>query len=300
MTTDEPGAACPACGGPVSRSISSTDRNRGAGGAEFHYGSCRRCGLVELLDPPEDLAAFYDEGYYRQPPLAELRRTAGREAYQLGLLSRHARTGRLVEIGPAWGVFSLQAKEAGYDVTAIEMDAACCDYLSTVVGVEAINSDRPEVVLPQLGSVDVVAMWQVLEHLNDPWTVLTASADALVEGGHLVVATPNPISTGFRLMRSRWPHLDAPRHLWLFPPDVLRNRVRGLGLELVELSYDDPGARSWNRFAWQRLLMNEVHGRNAQRAMFVLGAALALVAAPFERGHRASSYTAIFRKGPRP
>jgi SAM-dependent methyltransferase len=194
-------------------------------------------------------------------------------------------------------VFALQARTAGFEVLAFEQDATCCAYLRDVVGVEARETDTPEKLLREVTGASAIALWQVIEHLPDPLGLVDAAADALAPGGVLVIATPNPTSLGFRRMRRRWPHLDAPRHLWLIPPDVLTQRARAAGLELVTLTFDDAGSRSWNRFAWQRLLMNEVRGRTAQRIGFVIGAVLSMAASPFERrGRRPSSYTVILRK----
>lgn len=290
---------CPVCGADAQPFLTSPDRNRRVDAVKFSYNRCTICQLVFLVDPPEDLARYYGDEYYRQPTLDEMQRVADREHYQIEMVTDRGVSGRLVEIGPAWGTFSLEARTAGFDVTAIEMDATCCSHLEAVVGVGVVQSDRPQDVLPDLAPFDVVAMWQVIEHLPDPWAVMEAAGAALAPGGLLVVATPNPQSFGLRWMRSRWPHLDAPRHLWLIPLDLLRREASHHGLELVGASFDDPGARSWNRFAWQRLFMNEMPGRTLSRLAFVLGAALSLLAAPVERRHRgSSSYTAIFRKTP--
>lgn len=100
--------------------------------------------------------------------------------------------GRLVEIGPAHGAFALQAVEAGFDVTAIEMDERCCRYLESVVGVAAVHDDRPHEILRDRPPSDAVVMWQVIERLPDPWRCLRSAAQNLHEGGVLLVATPNP------------------------------------------------------------------------------------------------------------
>lgn len=71
------------------------------------------------------------------------------------------------------------------------------------------------------------------------------------------------------------------------------------GLETVYLTSDDSDARSWNRFGWQRLLMNRFSGKFIQRVMFVLGYAVSLIMAPFDRnGFSGSAYTIVFKKKP--
>ncbi len=42
---------------------------------------------------------------------------------------------QLLEIGPWIGIFSCNAKDAGFDVTAIEMDQNCVNFLNDCVGI---------------------------------------------------------------------------------------------------------------------------------------------------------------------
>ena len=296
MSIDAP-PACPACAGATQAAFATRDYNRRCSSRLFHYARCTRCRLIFLADPPDDLARYYDGDYYRFPTRDELAAVAAKSRYELDMLTPWAAGGRMVEVGPAQGVFALQAAQAGFDVTAIEMDARCCAYLESVVGVTAVNSDRPEEALGALPPSAAIVMWQVIEHLPDPWGCLDRAADNLRDGGILLVATPNPAALGLRLLGRFWPHVDAPRHLTLIPAGVLSERLAARGLERVALWTDDPGARSWNRFAWQRVLMNLSSRRAVRGALYVLGAVVAAAMAPIERrAGRSASYTAVFRK----
>ena len=84
------------------------------------------------------------------------------------MLRPFAPRGRLVEIGPAVGAFLAVSQEAGYSVEAVEMDAACCSFLERELGVRTVRSDDPASALDAAGQFDVIALWQVLEHLPDP------------------------------------------------------------------------------------------------------------------------------------
>ena len=87
---------------------------------------------------------YYPEDYYRLPHPAELDWAARKEAPKLALLRPWVSAGPLVEIGAGFGIFARAARQAGYDVTAIEMDARCCGYLRGVVGVKAVQSNDPQ------------------------------------------------------------------------------------------------------------------------------------------------------------
>jgi SAM-dependent methyltransferase len=61
-------------------------------------------------------------------------------------------------------------------------------------------------------SQDVVMMWHVLEHLEQPAHAVAAARDWLAPGGKLIVAVPNLSSLQARLGEDRWFHQDVPRH----------------------------------------------------------------------------------------
>jgi Methyltransferase domain len=288
---------CPQCGGVGRFAFSATDENRRAAAERFRYDKCGVCGLIWLVNVPSALTAYYGDGYYRLPSREHLERVARRQSFQVALVRQYAQLGRLVEIGPAWGAFAFEAQRWGFDVTAIEMDGRCCEYLGKTAGIHAIHSDKPEEVLLSLPPSRVIVLWQVLEHLQHPWRCLESAIANLEVGGIIVFATPNPESFGFRLMRASWPHVDAPRHLWLFPIDPISFWLAERGAMREAVVTSDKDARHWNRFAWQRLLMNRVPAGPCEAAAYVAGTAMSALSTPLELARRkGSSYTAIFRK----
>jgi SAM-dependent methyltransferase len=290
--------ACPLCGGPTEAAFTTRDRNRAITGEAFHYRRCGRCGSLHLVDVPDDLGMYYPAEYFTLPDLAGLRAQAVPERWRMDLVAAHARPpGRLTEIGPGNGTFALQAVDAGYEVAVVERDERASVYLRDTVGVEVVRSAAPEQVLPGMPPSHVIAAWHVLEHVPRPWDVVDAAAANLEPGGVLVVATPNPRALGLRLLGGRWPHVDAPRHLYLLDHEALVARADRAGLDLVGLNDVDPGGLHWNAFAWHYLLRRPgarwIHEVAAQRA----GRLIARALAPVERrGLRGAAYTAILRR----
>ena len=246
---------CPFCGGPGRHALVAQDRNRAITDETFLYDRCQACGTVFLANVPDDLARYYEGDYYGFRPDGEADWQDNDyllefQSARLELLARHVGPGRLIEIGAGTGGFAWSAKKAGYDVTAIEMDERSCRYMSEKLGVHTIQSADAVQVLPTLAKARVVVMWHVLEHLPNPAEVMQAAADRLEPGGILGIGVPNPESVQFRLLRSRWTHLDAPRHLVLMPASTLIARGRSLGLSCVELTTDDPFGRHCNLHGW--------------------------------------------------
>lgn len=299
-------AACPAstesccslCDGPLTVALSAFDRNRRITTERFRYFRCQQCRTLQLVPTPADIGRYYPAEYYLVPQdRAALLATAGGERYKLELVRRFGAGVKLVEIGPAVGAFLAVMQEAGFETSAIEMDAECSEFLRSALGIPVQETDDPIVGLPAQAPFDVVAMWHVIEHLPNPREVLAAAAASLRPGGIIVLAAPNPDALQFRLLRSRWTHLDAPRHLVLIPPARLAELGAQMGLEVALLTTGDEGTLAWNRFGWRESLAGFARSRYPRSSLRLVGSALAWVMAPLDRRRgRGSTYTMVLRR----
>ena len=289
--------ACPNCKEKTVFLFETKDLNRKVSAEKFLYRRCSGCGLIFLEEAPRNLSDYYKNEYYEIPPFDRLKNIANRENCRIRTIQKFLSGGRLLEIGPAFGVFAFQAKDAGFSVDVVEMDKRCCDYLSGTVGVNVVQSDKPHDAIERLPKHDVIALWHVIEHLPEPWACLEAAAKNLNDEGILAIATPNPGAFQFRLMGASWPHIDAPRHLWLFPEKVFSQRLKLMGLEPVMSTMTDKEGLSWNCFGWQRYIMNNFKNPAAQKMGFILGYLINILMKPWEnRRGEGTSYTIVFRK----
>jgi SAM-dependent methyltransferase len=289
---------CPYCATPSGVAFLAHDENRRLSSVRFPYHRCPGCSLLFLAEIPSDLGRYYPEEYYAVPESrARLAEQAEAERWKLEMVQRYATGGRLLEVGPAYGLFAYLARQAGFDVDTIEMDERCRHFLRDVAGVRArANTDLASDVRA-LGTFDVIVLWQVIEHLERPWEALEALAAGLEPGGVLVIATPNPEALQARVLGRHWAHVDAPRHLALMGPTWLAARAAELGLRIEHQTTSDAGSVGWNSFGWAMSLRNRWTAPLARRAAFLGGRVIARTLAPVERsGGRGSSYTAIFRK----
>ena len=274
---------CPQCGGDSRLLFEAADLNRGVSSARFHYDRCERCGLVFQPQPPADLAAYYGSGYYLELTLDAVRRAARAERDKIDIVRRHAAAGRLLEIGASRGVFAWLAREAGFAVEVIEMDRRCCAFINDTLGIPAVDADDPAAALAGRAPYDVIALWHVVEHLRDPWTLLDRAATALAANGLLVVGTPNPDAFQFAQLGAAWPHVDAPRHTCLIPHATLVGRLAARGLTLVDTVTSDRSARAASRFGWGAWLSRPFTQPLVKRAAYLAGCALAELTRPLER-----------------
>lgn len=294
---------CPFCGGAGRHIFDAWDRNREITGERFPYARCNSCGTIFITGLPADLGRYYPNDYYQfgpdgEPSWKNQEPVVRSACYRVALMRRYVDPGHLIEIGAGTGAFASAAQKAGFDVSAIEMDDRSCRYLSGS-GVRAICSDRPLEVLESLPSARAAALWHVLEHLTNPREVLEGVADKLEPGGVLAIGVPNVQSLQFRLFKSRWAHLDAPRHLCLIPPDALVERGEGLGLRCVEMTTNDPDGVECNEFGWIRAFQSRPALGTARPGAGVATLITRGVLGPVERtGNRGSAVTIVMRKEP--
>ena len=96
--------------------------------------------------------------------------------------------------------------------------------------VEGFLNDPP---FPQ-STFDAITMWDVLEHVYDPFLVIQMAERLLRPGGILVVNHPNLESIDRKLFGDLWLGYELPRHLYLFPTNLLRKLTGEVGLVEIE------------------------------------------------------------------
>jgi 2-polyprenyl-3-methyl-5-hydroxy-6-metoxy-1,4-benzoquinol methylase len=288
---------CPFCKKESQLFFQARDYNRRITKEEFNYYRCTSCGLIYLFPVPTDLGKYYPNEYYALPSSVEqLASNAESERFKIDIIQRFVSHGRLLEIGPSWGGFTYLAQKAGFEVEAIEMDTRCCKFLTDIVGIRAINDSDVVKAIKKTDSYDVIAMWHVIEHLSDPWATLNVVVEKLLPGGILAIASPNPDSFQFRMFKSFWPHVDAPRHIELIPARLLSERMRELGLRRLLNTTKDEGSLVLNANFYCSLgKFSDV--RFIKIGLHLMGKIMGEILAPIEKKEGLGcGYTIIFQK----
>lgn len=194
---------------------------------------CRSCGNGFLPGDviPEHLEDLYSEEYFQgdQPTgyptyLADAALLERNFTRRLAWIESHQRPGRLLEVGAAYGFFLKQARARGWDAMGVEIAAECAAAAASRAGVPVVAGNFLESSLPS--GFDVVAMFDVIEHMRDPIACLRRAHSLLAPGGLLVVETGDIASPWARLLGSRWYFLDPPQHLVYFTAAGLEHAMR--------------------------------------------------------------------------
>ena len=122
--------------------------------------------------------------------------------------------GRLLELGCAYGYFLDVAREH-WDVAGIDLSPVAVAACAQRFGPAVICGDLLTVDLP-IGHYDLVAAWDMIEHVNEPAPYVKRAFDLLRPGGHLVLTTGDVSSPAARLLGRRWRLMTPPSHLTFF------------------------------------------------------------------------------------
>lgn len=217
---------------------------------------CGRCGheSIQPVPSPAFLEAYYSaymssakSGFY-QERAAETIPERFRGRYTPWLDRIHAMVGgrqrRLLDIGAGLGMFLRLARECGFDVQGVEPNKEAADALFERFGIPVVNGLFEDVELAE--KVDVVTMWDLLEHLADPRSALEKAASLVVSGGLLVMEIPardsllhNLAKASYRLSggRIRRPLLlvCGVHHLHYFSQRDISHLMNECGFEVKEI-----------------------------------------------------------------
>ncbi|MBI1198420.1 MAG: methyltransferase domain-containing protein [Phenylobacterium sp.] len=172
--------------------------------------------------------------------------------------------GRLLDVGCGTGAYVAWMAREGWDAHGIDFDADAVATARRYPGVDARVGDLASQKYPD-DHFDAVVLSNVIEHLLDPQGVFDECRRILAPGGRLVMITPNVDALGHKLFGPDWRGLEPPRHLFLFPGDVLEKMGRKAGFKKVDV-FSSPGSRSAAEYVLdQSTKVAQANGRAAPR-----------------------------------
>lgn len=143
--------------------------------------------------------------------------------------------GTLLDVGAGDGTFISVAAEHGWSCTGIDPAGTTSDFSLHPNGGKSRLIRGTMNDLSMDGKFDVITMWDVIEHLEDPEPIIEATTGLLQDDGILVLETGNFQSADRIVSGDRWWGY-AEDHRWYFSPLNLRRLLNRAGYRFVYYS----------------------------------------------------------------
>jgi len=217
----------------------------------FNYYCCDSCEVLFLHPLPiERLAEIYPPTYYayvqaERSLVQRIKSRLDKHRLRTVLAGIAGSDLAVLDIGGGTGQILNQVRDADQRVRftqIVDLDSGA-EHIARSAGheyarcrIEEFSSNR---------DFDLILMLNLIEHVEDPVSVLSKAGSMLSSRGRMLVKTPNFDSLDARLFRHRsWGGYHCPRHWTLFTARSFERAALASGLRVSSLSYTQ-GAPFW-------------------------------------------------------
>jgi 2-polyprenyl-3-methyl-5-hydroxy-6-metoxy-1,4-benzoquinol methylase len=213
---------------------------------------CTACRLM-VLDPlptEEELRQVYNDGYFVNEQLTQTdvshvygyvdyisERINKQKGYReildtlRGMVGTAKPNPRLLDYGCGLGFFLDAAYEYGFDVTGVEFNDYAREYIRKRYRYKVLGPGE----IDPADRYDVITMFDVIEHLREPFETLAQVREQLNENGILVLSTMDCTSLTSRLMGKRLEDFRRiSEHLFFFDRSNLTSILTKQGFEVLK------------------------------------------------------------------
>ena len=218
---------------------------------------CKDCHLMYLTPFPtvEELSKIYNEEYYLNKNFYDVQennlygytdyiterftkqlhyRDIVAEIKRFLPKDKEMRT-RLLEVGCGLGFFLDVASDYSFDVTGIEFNEHAIEFIKKKYAFEVRSGELVKGMFEDT-TFDVVAMFDVIEHLRNAFTTLEIIHDILSPEGIFVLTTMDSRSLVSRLLGKRLEDFRRTReHLLFFSRETITNILANYGLKVIKI-----------------------------------------------------------------
>jgi 2-polyprenyl-3-methyl-5-hydroxy-6-metoxy-1,4-benzoquinol methylase len=203
---------------------------------EVRIAVCQKCGLLFLNPriPLKKVSSIYTDDYH----LAH-REDSKLDIYEgrLKYIRKYTRNGNLLDIGCGYGYF-LKIASKYFDVLGLELSQDAVEFVRQNHKLQIINKDILKAEFDEQ-SFDVVTLWDVIEHLYDPYSNLVKINKILKKEGIVALRTGDISSLNAKLAGKHWFFYHLINHVYFFSKDTIIKMLDKAGFEVLEIYYEE-------------------------------------------------------------
>ena len=205
----------------------------------FQIGECSLCKARKVINPPVDLAKYYENTHMRKPNnklYIFLKQFLLKS--ELNRILKFCEPGQVfLDIGCGTGDFVKTIYDQGLKVRASDSASEKPVMVKDFKDIEYYQFDYSNYSLQGLKSLDngIVILRHVLEHATSPRTFIKKLISYGITGFY--IAVPNHGNFEDKLFGQYYFPCNPPLHLWFFKKETLTNFLESEGLEIVTTGY---------------------------------------------------------------
>ena len=214
-------SSCILCNASKFRIILQKDR--------WKYCRCLNCGLVSLHPRPtvQELMKNYED--YLPTPSEEIdkwekmvKQIIDKSADLIEARTNTSR-GKLLDVGCGYGFFLKEMKLRGWDVEGVEVSQTGRQYSQDKWSIHVYSQPLEDLDIPE-NSFDVVTLFYLIEHVNDPLVLLREVNRIIRPGGLILLRWPHttPIVRILGPLSRKLDLYHTPYHLYDFSPETMK------------------------------------------------------------------------------
>ena len=221
----------------------------------YNVVKCKDCGFVFVNNEisKKELVELYTETYYHNPAWYHLDKNKyfGYDDYigdkqnirdkfdnVIKHILKFTDKGPLLDIGCGPGLFLELAKERGFTpVKGIDISSYAVDYGMNTLKLDVQKGDLLDFHFAP-ATFNVIVMFDVLEHFQNPKEILAEVHNILNYHGILAIITPDIDTFIPRLLKDHWEEIKhIPEHILFFSKQTLTTALQKIGFKILETKY---------------------------------------------------------------
>ena len=220
MTENNKNSRCLICGGTDLKLVNGYERHG--------LLKCKECKFVfmDRIPTPEELDAMYGSySYGREEILSPI--TAKSYNILLDEFEKYRKTNKILDMGCGRGWFLLEAKKRGWEVYGTEFSKKAVEICTN-------NGITMEKERFNINDFDIITLFEVIEHINNPNEILKSIYNMLRLDGLFYCTTPNFNSLLRYYLKADYNIINFPEHLSYYTKSTLNKVVSNNSLTPIK------------------------------------------------------------------
>lgn len=206
---------------------------------KFQIAECSNCTFAFIISSTGTGKNVYPEEYYKswglKPngslPLHTIAMKRKTFIHKLSEIEKYCSKGKVLDVGCATGIFLEVAQQRGWNVWGCEISEWAAKKAKEKFGDVIFQKDVCEVKFEK-NFFDLITLFDVIEHLDDPFKFFREIHQIMRPGGIVAIVSPSLTSLSRKLMGKKWINFKE-EHRFYFSPKSIRLFLSKLNFKIL-------------------------------------------------------------------